>query len=236
MEALRQHQAKLFHAEDEHRHLKKRTESLSAMPAQLEKTKLIWVHPKGWGRGGFTLVELSMAIVVSIGVSLFVMLGFIQGSRYMRANETEMWARERGSRVIRRIYTDLMRASAVHIFTDYTNVTGAETTYGSCAVLDIPATSTTAAYSVAYYLAGGSNTDGSGSILYDNSVTIPSPPNPNGDKLYENNVLDLEFRRIGTGPVRVGFEVGFIGYPRRVFGSIEQDRVRFSTSVTSRNQ
>jgi len=180
-------------------------------------------------RAGATLVELMMALGISLVVGLSIVMALMQGTRILRANETEMWAREKGTRVIRRIYTDLAKASGVRIYPSYTAMSGAESTYGSCIVLDLPDTGT----SVAYYLVGGVNTDGSGSIYFDSNAA--SAPTPNADKLFEINVLDLEFRRNANGTVRVGFEVGFIGYPRRKFGSVEADRVRFSTSVTRRN-
>jgi hypothetical protein len=178
---------------------------------------------------GATLVELMITLGISMMVGLSVVMALIQGMQIIRANETEMWARERGTRVIRRMYNDITKASRIRIYPSYTAIMGAESSYGSCVVLDLPDTGAT----VAYYLVGGVNTDGSGSIFFDSNAA--SAPTPLADRLVKVNVLDLEFRRNLNGTVRIGFEVGFIGYPRRRFGSVEADRVRFTTSVTRRN-
>ena len=80
---------------------------------------------------------------------------------------------------------------------------------------------------------GASAGEATGGICYDsNTATFPAPAS---NRLLQDRVTDLEFRRNPNGSLRIGFAAGFIGYPRRQFGTAEADLVRFSTSVTRRN-
>lgn len=170
-----------------------------------------------------------MATAISVGVGLIALAGLVQGVHLFKCNESEIWAREKGSRIIRAIRDDMQKATAVRIYPSYTSITGAGGTYGSCIVLDLP----DSAKSVAYYRSAADLNTNSGRIFYDSNTT--SAPTPGTDKLLLSSVMDFEFRRNPNGSVRVGFQIATLGYPRRQYGSIEADRVRYSTSILPRN-
>ena len=180
---------------------------------------------------GFSLVELSVAGGVATVIGLILFFALSQGVWIFRSNESEMWARENGSSVIRAIQGNLQLAQDEKIYADYTNVSGTDLTYGSCAVLTLPEGPTTVTY---YWSSPGISSTGQnlGSIYSHTGTTAPTPAT---DKVLASNVTNFEFRRNTNGTVRVGFVVGILGYPRRLLGSIESDRVRFSTSAIPRN-
>ena len=172
-------------------------------------------------------------VAVGIGtiVGLILFFALSQGVWIFRANESEMWARENGSAVIRAMEDDLQSAQTAKIFPNYTQVAGTDFNYGNCAVISLPAGPTTVTY---YWATSALQASGPalGNIYSHNGGTAP---NPASDKLLARNVTKLEFRRNPNGTVRVGFVLGIIGYPRRLLGSIEPDLLRFSTSVLPRN-
>jgi hypothetical protein len=86
---------------------------------------------------------------------------------------------------------------------------------------------------VAYYLVGATSGTATGSIYYDSNAG--TAPNPASDRLLHGNVGDLEFRRNPNGTTRVGMALGTLGYTRRKFGTVENDLVRYTVSVTRRN-
>lgn len=179
---------------------------------------------------GFTLAEVMVATVVALAVTLITTAALVQGVHVFKGNESTMWAREKGSKVIRSIQNDMYKATAIRIYPDYASVAGAESAYGSCIVLDLP----DIGKSVAYYRSASNATPTSGSIYYDTNTTV-SVPNPAADKALVSTAMDLEFRRNANGSVRVGFQLGTLGYPRRTYGSNESDCVRYTTSVVPRN-
>ncbi len=183
----------------------------------------------GKGRSAFTLIEVIVATAISVGVGLISLFGLVKGVHLFKCNESEMWAREKGSRVIRAIRDDMQKASAVRIYASQSSITGAGTTYGSCIVMDLPDSGRT----VAYYRSAVDATTTSGRIFYDSNTA--SAPSPSTDKLILTSVMDLEFRKNPNGSIRVGFQLGTLGYPRKQYGSIESDRVRYSTSILPRN-
>ncbi len=178
----------------------------------------------------FTLVELSVAGGVATIIGLILFFALSQGVWLFRGNESEMWARENGSSVIRAIQGNLQSAQTEKIYSDYTNTLGTDITNGSCAVITVPEGPTT----VTYYWSAGVSANGQtlGSIYSHTGTTAPIPAT---DKVLASNVSSFEFRRNPNGTVRVGFVIGILGYPRRLLGSIESDRLRFSTSAIPRN-
>ncbi len=180
-------------------------------------------------RGGFTLAEVMVATAVSSVVSIMVLAAMVGGMHLFKSNSSEMLARDKGSRVIRRISTDMQQAIRVNIYPTYLGTGGAASEYGSCIVLQPP----NGGQSVTYYSYASSSDPNSGGIYYD--ANAATAPNPGSDKLLLESVQGLEFRRDVTGTVRVGFAVGTYGYPSLQTGSKEPDRVRFSTSVLPRN-
>ncbi|MGI8891444.1 MAG: PilW family protein [Chthoniobacterales bacterium] len=178
---------------------------------------------------GYTLVELSVALGVGSIVGLILLGALVQGTWLFRSNESEMWARDSGSKTIRTIRDDIRMAQSERIYADYTKVGGTETNNGSCAIIVLP----DARGAVTYYRwpATGSGAN-SGLYYHANGATTP---NPTTDTLLVNNVMDFEFRRNPNGTVRIGFVLGSLGYPRRLLGGVESDRVRFSTSAIPRN-
>lgn len=179
--------------------------------------------------GGFTLVELSVALGVGSIVGLILLAGLVQGVWLFRSNESEMWARDNGSSAIRAIRDDLRAAQSEQIYANYKQVSGAEVGNGSCAVIVRPDTGPATYYRWPFDKVG----EPIGQIYYH--ANGGTAPNPATDKLLASNVMDFEFRRNPNGTVRIGFVMGALGYPRRVLGQIESDRVRFSTSVLPRN-
>ncbi len=178
---------------------------------------------------GFTLAELSVALGVGSIVGLILLYGLVQGVWLFRSNETEMWARDNGSSVIRAVRDDLRLAQSEQIYANYKQVGGTEVGNGSCAVIFLPDAGPVTFYRWPFDKVG----EPIGQIYYHaNGATAP---NPATDKLLASNVMDFEFRRNPNGTVRVGFVLGALGYPRRVLGQVESDRVRFSTSVLPRN-
>lgn len=184
------------------------------------------------GAGGFTLLELSVAMGVSTIVGLIAFFALSQGVWLFRSNESEMWARENGSSVIRAIYDDLQSAQTEKIYPSYTQTNGAEIDHGSCAVLVVPGKVDPVTYYWWTPLVAPALGPVLGSIY---SHTGSTPPAPATDKLLASNVTNFEFRRNPNGTVRVGFVLGILGYPRRLLGSIEPDLLRFSTSALPRN-
>lgn len=182
------------------------------------------------GSRGFTLVELSVATGVGTIVMLILMYALSQGVWIFRSSESEMWARDNGSSVIRAIRDDLQSAQDEKIYADYTQVNGTETSNGSCAVINLPAGPTTTAYY--WYAPVAASGQTLGKIYAHTGATALDPAT---DRLLANNVTNFEFRRNPNGTVRVGFILGVIGYPRRLFGSVEADRLRFTTSAIPRN-
>ena len=177
----------------------------------------------------FTLVELLVAGAISTVVGLIVILALSNGVHIFRSNESEMWARENGSRTIRAMQDSVEKATGVHIYPNRAGIGGAETSYGSCVVLDLPDTGK----SVAYYFEQTGPIPSVGYIYYDpNTATAPTPAL---DKVLMRTAMDLEVRRNPSGAVRIGFKLGTLGYPRRLYGSVEADRVRFTTSAVPRN-
>ena len=172
-----------------------------------------------------------VAMGVGTGVLLILFFALSQGVWVFRANESEIWARNDGSSAIRAIQGDLQSAQAEKIYPDYKQTGGTETNNGSCAVITIPDAATPTAY---YWWAPTGVTAGPplGKIYSHSGNTAP---NPATDKLLVRNVTNFEFRRNPNGTVRVGFILGILGYPRRLFGSIEADRLRFTTSAIPRN-
>jgi hypothetical protein len=177
-------------------------------------------------------VEVAVALGVGSIVGAILLYALVQGVWLFRANESEMWARNEGSSVIRVIRDDIQAAQDVRIYSDYTNVGGTESQNGSCAVIDLPDGS-----SVSYYrspvtplVSGSGVTD---QIYYhaDGSTA----PDPATDKLLSSGVLNFEFRRNPNGTVRVAFILGIFGYPRHLLGTVESDRLRFTTSAIPRN-
>lgn len=184
------------------------------------------------GTEGHTLVELAVAGGVATVVGLILFFALSQGVWLFRSNESEMWARDNGSSVIRAVQGSLQSAQTEKIYADYTKVGGTDITYGSCAVINLPEGPTT----VTYYWWSSTGVLSTGQTLgkiYSHAGT--TAPTPATDKLLATNVTNLEFRRNPNGTVRVGFVLGILGYSRRVFGGIEPDRLRFSTSAIPRN-
>ncbi|MDQ3199908.1 MAG: hypothetical protein M3Q46_12125 [Verrucomicrobiota bacterium] len=183
-------------------------------------------------RGGFTLVEMSVAGGVALIIGLILFFALSEGVWLFRANESEMWARDNGSSVIRAIQDDLQSAQTAAIYPDYTQVNGTEINYGSCAVVNLPEGPTT----ITYYWWQPLVAPKVGPVLgriYSHTGTTAL--NSATDILLASNVTSFEFRRNPNGTVRVGFAVGILGYPRRLLGSIEPDLLRFSTSAIPRN-
>jgi len=189
--------------------------------------------------GGFTLIELTVAMGVGSIVGVILLYSLVQGVWLYRSNESEMWARNNGSSLIRVIRDDIQTAQDEHIYSDVSQVGGTQTNNGSCAVIDLPA----GGGSVTYYIwptakpAAGTG-DGTRQIYYHSDGA--TAPNPATDKLMASEVLDFEFRRNANGTVRVGFILGVIGYhpgrpDLRLPGSVESNRVRFTTSAIPRN-
>ena len=181
------------------------------------------------GRGGFTLVEVVVATAISVAVGLIALGGLVQGVHLFKCNESEMWAREKGSRIIRSLRDDMQKATAIRIYANQSSISGAGINYGSCLVLDLPDSGRT----VAYYRNALNANSNSGRIFYDSNTT--SAPAPASDKLLLSGVMDMEFRKNPNGSIRVGFQVATLGYPRRLYGSIEADRIRYTTSILPRN-
>lgn len=179
---------------------------------------------------GFTLAELSVALGVGTIISLVLLYALVEGVWLFRSNESEMWARENGSSIIRLIRDDIQTAQSERIYSNYTQTGGVETNNGSCAVIVLP----DARGAVTYYRAPAISSAGATSQIYYHADGNTAP-NPAIDKLLASNVIDFEFRRNPNGTVRVAFVLGAIGYPRRLLGSVESDRVRFSTSAIPRN-
>jgi hypothetical protein len=165
---------------------------------------------------------------------LVLMYAFTQGIWIFRAHETEMWARNDGSSAIREIGNELECAETARIYPDYTQIAGAEQNNGTCARLTVPDLPNPAR-TVTYYwnapIAVGNGTT-LGNIY---SHTGTGTPDPATDNVLARNVTAFEFRRNPNGTVRVGFVLGILGYPRRLFGAIEADRLRFTTSAIPRN-
>jgi len=184
------------------------------------------------GTEGHTLVELMVAGGVATIVGLILFFSLSQGVWLFRSNESEMWSRENGSSVIRAIQGNLQSAQTEKIYADYTKVSGTDITYGSCAVINLPEGPTTVTYY--WWSPTGLASTGQtlGKIYAHTGTTAPTPAT---DKVLATNVTNLEFRRNPNGTVRVGFVLGILGYPRRLLGSIEPDRLRFSTSAIPRN-
>lgn len=184
------------------------------------------------GTGGFTIAELSVAGGVALIVGLILFFAFSQGVWLFRSNESEMWGRENGSAVIRAIQDDLQSAQTEKIYADYTQTAGTDGSNGSCAVINLPEGPTT----ITYYWWSPTGFGGAGTILGKIfSHTGATAPNPATDKVLATNVTNFEFRRNPNGTVRVGFVLGILGYPRRLLGSVESDRLRFTTSAIPRN-
>lgn len=178
---------------------------------------------------GFTLAEISISLGVASIIGVILLYSLVQGVWLFRSNESEMWARDSGSSVIRTIRDDIQTSASQRIYPDYTQVAGVQTSNGSCAVIVLP----DARGSVTYYRAPAAAGGTTGKIYYhSNGATAP---NPATDKLLASNAMDFEFRRNPNGTVRVGFVLAALGYPRRLLGSVESDRVRFTTSAIPRN-
>lgn len=178
------------------------------------------------------MVEVSVAGGVAMIVGLILFFALSEGVWLFRANESEMWARDNGSAVIRDIQNDLQSAQTEQIYANYTQVNATEINYGSCAVVNLPAGPTTITYYWWQPLVAPSAGPVLGRIY---SHTGSTAPNPATDRLLASNVTNFEFRRNLNGTVRVGFVLGILGYPRRLLGSIEPDLLRFSTSAIPRN-
>lgn len=177
----------------------------------------------------FTLVELVVAMGVGSVVALVTMLGLTQGTHLFKSNETEMWARENGSQTIRAIHDDIVKATSVKIYTNYQYIGGAEAEYGSCIVVVLPENGR----SIAYYRSATPGDPTSGRVCQD--LDTSSATNPLTDKQLLRPVGDLEFRRNPNGTIRIGFDIWTLGYPRRTYGAIEADKVRYTTSALPRN-
>ena len=187
---------------------------------------------------GFTLVELSVALGVGSIVGAILLYALVQGVWVFRANESEMWARSKGSSVIRVIRNDIESAKDVRIYTDYTTVGGTETQNGSCAVVDLPTDDDPPSVTSVTYYRSSVDPPANGSGVTDQiyyHADGSTAPDPATDKLLTSSVLDFEFRRNPNGTVRVGFILGILGYPRHLLGTVESDRLRFSTSAIPRN-
>lgn len=184
---------------------------------------------KAAGSKGFTLVEVMFATAISAIIGLVAMVSFIEGSQLFRSNSTEMVARDKGSRAIRRIATDLQNAGQVSIYANSASLTGTALTYGSCAVL------TMTSGSVAYYLYPlPSATNLNGGNIYECS-NYTGTVNPASDDLLVSSVQDFEFRSDVSGSIRTAFKIGIFGYPTMSQGAGEPQIVRFTTSVVPRN-
>lgn len=182
----------------------------------------------------FTIVETMVAMAIGTIVTLILMYAFTQGIWVFRANETEMWARNDGSEVVRAIRGDLQTAQTVKIYPDYTQTGGTDGSNGSCAVLTIPNLPNAAGTTTYYWRAPVSSGSGpSLGTIYSHSGT--SAPNPATDRVLASNITNFEFRRNPNGTVRVGFILAILGYPRRLFGGVEADLLRLSTSALPRN-
>lgn len=170
-----------------------------------------------------------------MGVGSIVMVilcyALVQGVWIFRANESELWARSDGSAVIREIQDSLQSAQAEKIYADYTQVGGVDGNNGSCAVItrpDLPAP-------ISYYWWLPPGWGASQNLGKISSHMGSTAPDPTTDPVLAADVMSFEFRRNPNGTVRVGFVFGILGYPRRLYGSIEADRLRFTTSSIPRN-
>ncbi len=178
--------------------------------------------------GGFTLMELMISGAIGSVIGLVALGAMAEGTHLFKTNSTEMIGRDEGSRAIRRITADIQGGLATQIFPDYLGTAGAETQVGSCVVVQRPAGG-----SVAYYRYAP-NTDLNSGGIYA-TLNASALPNPLTDKIIVRSARELEFRRDVNGAIRVGFDIGTAGYPTRVTGGKEADRVRFSTSSLPRN-
>lgn len=194
---------------------------------QLVKTRSFHTFFSGASKGGFTLVEVMFTCAIGAIIGLVTLGGMIEGSQLFRSNSTEMIARDKGSRAIRLMSTDMQGASAIQIYPNYLSTTGSTVSYGSCAVLP------TLSGTVAYYLYPAPSVTSPGGLYY--CASAASGPNPATDTLLVSNVQDFEFRSDVSGSVRVGFKIGIYGFPTLNLGSQEPDIVRFSTSNLPRN-
>jgi prepilin-type N-terminal cleavage/methylation domain-containing protein len=186
--------------------------------------------------GGYTLVEVMFSTAIGAIIAAGIMIGMVEGSQLFRSNSAEMVARDKGSRAIREISTDMQGASQVQIFPNYLSTSGSTAAYGSCAV--VYATRGVVAYYL--YPAPSSTTLSSGAILPNPCAlyycaAAGAAPNPATDTLLVSNVQDFEFRTDVSGSIRVGFKIGVYGFPNLYLGSQEADVVRFSTSNLPRN-
>jgi len=177
---------------------------------------------------GFTLVEVMFGCAIGSLIALAALGSIVEGMQLFRSNSSEMIARDKGARAIRKISTDMQNASQIQVFPNYLSTTGSNTTYGSCAVLQ----GTNG--SVAYYLYASNSSDpNSGGIYYCANAAVA--PNPATDSLLVSDVQDFEFRSDISGSTRVGFKIGIYGFPTLSLGSDEADLVRYSTSNVPRN-
>lgn len=167
------------------------------------------------------------ACAIGSVIALVTLGGMVEGSQLFRSYSTEMIARDRGSRAIRRMSADMQGATAIQIYPNYLSTTGSSAAYGSCAVIHA------LAGPVAYYLYPSPSVASPGGLYY--CANAASGPNPATDTLLVSSVQDFEFRSDPMGSVRVGFKIGIYGFPRLSIGSQEPDIVRFSTSNVPRN-